>query len=502
MTVLRWYQEQSIADLRRAIGAGAKRVILQLATGGGKTATAGAIARMARDKGRAVLFLAPRRELIYQARDAFKREGLTAAVVMAGEWQQRHGYDLIVASFDTLHARCIRSERMELPPADMLIVDEAHILGKTREDIIRAYPDAVVIGLTATPCRTDGKGLGALYDDMVIGVDIGRLTAEGYLVPARYFSPSEPDLEGVKLAADGDYQAKSLSGRVNTPTLIGDVVDHWHRLAAGRPTVVFAVDRAHARALQAAFDARQVPTRYVDGETPATERADALASIQDGRALVLVNVFVATYGLDLPRLEVCVLARPTKSLGLYLQMVGRCLRPSPGKTEALVIDHSGAVRRLGFAADDHPWSLDAAESIGDRIERQKAERKEPKEITCSNCSTVFSGRRSCPTCGFELIPKGEPIPCHEFQLEEVSESPAKRNRQWTWEQKAEFMGGLKTIARMKGYRDGWAANQYREKFGVWPNDPRVRQARMCPVSPELAGWIKHRQIAWAKRRQA
>lgn len=493
--VLRWYQVQAIEKLRESVASGHKRIVLQLATGAGKTAVAAEIVRMARAKGTRVMFLAPRRELVYQAATAFRRVGLVPGLIMAGEQMMRHMADVHVASFDTLHARCIRRKVMPLPAADMLIVDECHITGAARERILDAYPDAVIIGLTATPCRADGRGLGEIYSDMVLGVDIGTLTEEGYLVPARYYSPSEPDLRDIKLDKHGDYQAKQLGGRVNTPELIGDVVTHWQRLAAGKTTVVFAVDRAHARALHGAFESQGVASVYVDGETPAEERADALAAIQAGRALVLVNVFVATYGLDLPRLEVCVLARPTRSLSLYLQMIGRCLRPFPGKEECLVIDHSGAVRRLGFAADDHPWSLDGKETISERVQKQKEEKKEPKEIVCGTCFHVFSGRRDCPKCGAVLIGRSEPIPVHEAELVEV-----KKKAEPTMQEKGEWYAGLAMHALGKGFKPGWAANQYREKFGVWPNHPTIRNWRIREVPKEVRSWIVSQQIRYARRK--
>lgn len=491
---LRDYQQSAILNLRQSVAAGHRTIILQLATGAGKTRTAAEIAKTAREKGKFVLFLAPRRELIFQAREAFERQGLAVDTLMAGERRNGRGV-MMVASFDTLRSRCI-GKGQPLPEADVVIVDEAHILGPSREQIIKSYPDAVVIGLTATPCRADGKGLGEIYSDMVIGCDIGTLTKQGYLVPARYFAPSEPDLQGVKLNKDGDYQAKALGGRVNQPQLIGDVVDNWLRLADGKPTVVFCVDRAHARAVGAAFSAKGVPTVYVDGETPAEERADALAAIQDGRATVLVNVFVATYGLDLPRLEVCVLARPTKSLALMLQMIGRCLRPSPGKEHATVIDHSGAVKRLGFADDDHPWSLDGNESIGDRIQRDKETKKEPKEIDCPRCHYVFKGARTCPSCGWEAIGKQEPIPTYDAELVELK----NENRDTPWPEKIAFMAALKSHAIAHHFKPGWAAMKYREKYGVYPNDPRVKHATPGPIPAHIASWIKSRQIAWAKRK--
>lgn len=328
---LRPYQIEAIHDLRRVLGHGGRRVLLQLATGAGKTRIAAEIVRMAQGKRSKVLFLAPRRELIGQAAAAFSKQGIHPGIIMAGERMSRL-QDVQVASFDTLHARAVRSSRMQMPDADLVIVDEAHLsLAETRKDIIEHYADAVVIGLTATPARGDGRGLGEIYDQLVMGPSIRHLTEEGYLVPLKYYAPTEPDLAKLRLNKDGDYTETGLSKRMDTPKLVGDIVDNWLRIARSRLTVVFCVNRAHSRNVCQQFNAQGISAEHVDGETPNDERAAILDRVRAGKTQVLCNVFVASYGLDIPVLDCAVLARPTKNIALYLQMIGRVMRTSPGK---------------------------------------------------------------------------------------------------------------------------------------------------------------------------
>ena len=494
---LREYQVQAIEALRASLAHGKRRPVLVSPTGSGKTRTAVEVIRLATEKGNTVLLLAPRRELIYQASGVLERAGIRHGVIMAGEPMNRYA-SVQVASFDTLWAR---RNKMPMPDAELVIVDEAHLsIAETRRKLLDSYPEARIVGLTATPARGDGRGLGEIYDDLVEAWPIGRLQEAGYLVPTRYFVPSKPDLEGVKRRKDGDYQEEDLGHRMDRPQLVGDIVRNWLRIAPGKSSVVFCVTRSHSRHVRDEFLRAGVRAEHLDGETPLDERKRILERVESGQTTVLCNVFVATFGLDIPRLEVAVMARPTRNVTLYLQTVGRVLRPFEGKDEAIIIDHAGAVDEHGRVEDDFPWSLGDDETVQERKKKQQAERKEPKDLTCPSCKTVFRGSRICPSCGHELIPPGKPVPYHEADLEELN--PKKENRTATWEEKIAFMAGLKAYAKKHGYREGWVAHKYRSRFSVWPNDPRVKHCEPGPITPEVAGWIKHEQIKFAKRRAA
>jgi DNA repair protein RadD len=519
MQKARVYQEELHQAVRRAIAAGKRSILVCLPTGGGKTFVGTRFMHGAELKGNESIFLVPRRELAYQAAKRLQGCGIEPGIIMSGE--PLHSSRLCqVASFDTIHARVMKKQTMKLPNAKLVIPDEAHLsIAETRQDIINAFgSDAITIGLTATAARADGKPLGAVFDHLIIGWSVAKMVQEGYLVGTRYFAPSEPDLKALKVSKiSGDYTDGSSEKEMIKPKIIGDVIENWLRLAGGQSTVVFCVTRKHMRYVTDAFVRAGVAAECVDGETPEDERKAIFDRVESGKTTVLVNVFVASYGLDIPRLTVCQLARPTKSLVLYFQMIGRTLRPiyAPWADEAMleesaemrlaaiqdshkpysmVIDHAGAVKRHGFVDEPVPWTLEGDESISDVRERERQERKEPKEIICPRCKRTFKGSRFCPSCGFELVPVGEPLPYHAADLEEISRDGKRANQKTPWSDKIAFMGEAKQYAAVKGYNNGYAANIYKEKFGVFPNDARVRNAAPRPPTALLIGFIKHKAM--------
>lgn len=385
-----------------------------------------------------------------------------------------------------------------------LIIGNCHLsLSKSWRAIFDAYSSAPLIGLTATPAGPKGRGLGEIYDDLVQSWSVKDLTEAGYLVPVKYYGPSQPDLENIGIRG-GDYIEKDLDEAMDQPQLVGDIVQNWKRLVPGRRTVVFCVTRKHGRHICEEFVRNDVRAEYVDGETPDNERKGTFERVRSGKTQVLVNVLVATYGLDLPPLDCAVLARPTRDLTLYLQCVGRILRPckETGKQDAIVIDHAGAVELHGFVDDPFPWDLNGKESVQERREKQRKERKEPKELKCPKCTTLFKSSRTCPSCGYQMIAKGEALPVYEAELSEIEREKAKRNKDTDYLVKAQFYAQLVWYERDKGYKKGFAAHKYREAMGVWPNDKRLKEVEPFPPTLEVRNWIKSRQIAYAKARTA
>lgn len=503
---LRPHQSQAITDIRASLRRRNRRVMYQLPTGGGKTRIMAELCRLSVDKGSSVVVLAPRRELVYQIRDALAGEGVRCGVIMAGERQGLY-HRVHVCSFDTLHARAIQSDKIDLPQADLVLVDEAHLaVADSRRDILESYPEARHVLVTATPARGDGRGLCEIADDLVFGPSIGELVDAGYLLPLRYFAPSDPDLAAVKLNKDGDYAVTGLDKTMDKPKIIGDIVDNWQRIAEGRSTVVFCVSRKHSRHVAQEFNARGITAEHLDGETPPEERAAILDRVANGVTTVLCNVFVASYGLDIPRLSCAVLARPTKNITLYLQMIGRVMRPFFDQVDGLVIDHAGAVKENGFADDYIPWSLDGKEKIKDRIKAQKEAGSELVELRCANCSYVFKRSHICPKCGFQVVAPTEKLPVHKAELQEIKKSKDEsaaehRNRKTPTEVKRDEYAQMLRYAMDKGKAPGWAAHTYRARYGVWPN--AHKDVRPAPaVGAEIASYIKHRNMAHAKRRRA
>jgi superfamily II DNA or RNA helicase len=496
---LRDYQARAVHDLRMAVGTGHKTPLLVAPTGSGKTVIAGEIIRRARERFQQVLFLAPRRELVYQVCGRLDRLGLYYGVIMAGEDPSLLP-SIQVASLATLHARAIQRDRIYMPQANLVLVDEAHIgIGGKAHSIIDHYRSegAVVIGLTATPARTDGRGLGMIYDTLVEGPTVAQLTAQGHLVPARYFSGIHPDVDGVKVHG-GDYVQKDLAGRADDPVLVGKVVENWLRLGKDRQTFVFAVNVAHSRHLCDEFRRHGVAADHIDGETPLEERKAIHDRLESGETRVVCNCQVYTYGVDYPPVSCIVLACPTKSITKYMQMVGRGLRTHAGKADCLVLDHAGAVQEVGFVDDSMPWSLDGKDKIQERKEREK---KEPKEIECGDCGEVFRARKDCPSCGAELKHEyRKAIEERDAELQEIERrEQAKHKREWSLTDKRRFLGELRSIARQRGYKDGWAVHAYKERIGAlpWP----VYDAPLMEPSQDTVDWAKHLQIKRAKARE-
>lgn len=492
MTSLRPYQVAALDGLRASLRSGHRAPVLVAPCGSGKTIIAKAIIDGAMAKGHQCLFLAPRRELIYQCSEKLTAAGIHHGIMMAGESMDRLA-PVQVACVPTLHRRRARTY---LPSAKVVICDEAHLfVSRMMSEILGEYPDAIKIGLTATPCRGDGRGLGEMFDDLVLGPSIPELIAGGYLVKPRYFAPSTPDLAGIKIQA-GDYHQGQLGERMNKDALVGDVVDNWFRLAVGRQTIVFGVNVAHAMHLCQRFREAGVRAEHLDSTTPREERRDMLKRFEDGAVQLLTNCQIFSYGIDVPPASACVLAHPTKSLARYVQAVGRVLRPYAGKTDCLVIDHAGIIDAMGFVEDDFPWTLDGKESVQDRI--AAVERKEPKSLTCPECATVFTGAARCPSCGHDMSrQRAKAMAEIEADLVEVKrKGEARQKREWTMAEKAAFYGELLGLAIERKYNSGWAAHKYLERLGVWPNAMKGEAAREPSIATR--SWVKSRQIAHAK----
>jgi superfamily II DNA or RNA helicase len=489
---LRPYQEDALSRLRGSLAQGKRRPLLVMPTGSGKTVVASKLIANAHAKRRKVMFVAPRRELIYQTSAKLSEVGVDHGIIMAGE-RGFAMHDVQVACIPTLHARAFQRGLIDLPKADVVMVDEAHIgVGGMAQDLILKYAEmgAYVVGLTATPARTDGRGLGEIYDDLVLGPSVRELTDMGHLVPARYYVGVSADLAGVPVQL-GEYQQTALAERVDQPKLVGDIVSNWARLARGRQTFVFAVNIAHSKHLADEFRAIGVRAEHIDGQTELDERKGIMARLRSGEIEVLVNCQVMTYGVDFPPVSAVVLACPTKSVSKYLQMVGRGLRTHPGKIDCLVLDHAMACHELGFADDDFPWSLDGTEKVQERKERDK---KEPKEITCPACQYTFRARPVCPWCGHEMRSEHK----HAIEVREAELREMERGKVARFD-KATFFAELKWYARSHGKQEGWASHKFREVFGVWPN--KYKHVAPIKPSPETESWIRSRNIAYAKARQ-
>jgi superfamily II DNA or RNA helicase len=498
---LRPYQRNVIARVDAAIAAGLRRILLVAPTGAGKTVIAAAIINAALVSVKRALFLAHRRELILQASRKLYGLGHDHGVLLPGYPTRLHE-PLQIASIATLHARAVRSNLIELPEADLVVVDEAHhARARTYARIIDAYPNAVILGLTATPCRGDGRGLGSIFQCLVECPQVPELVAAGYLVPTKVYAPSVPDLRGVSVDR-GDYVESELAQRMDSAKLVGDVIEHWLRLAERRQTVIFATGVGHSLHIRDEFRLAGVLAEHIDGSTPTGERDAILARLAAGKIEVVCNAMVLTEGWDQPSVSCLVLARPTKSLGLYRQMVGRVLRPAPDKSDALILDHAGATFEHGFAEDPIEWTLSEDKRATTKPHTPCEGSPTLALTTCPECSAVRFSGRPCPDCGWQTRRKAEAVKVIDGELGRVERDRGVRPNTWAPEAKEQFHRQLLWIAQERGYSPGWAAYKHKEKFGHWP--AAKPWALPPPETPDEAvrSWVRSRQIAHAKAMEA
>lgn len=511
---LRPYQRAQLEALAQAIDAGHSRILAQAPTGAGKTHQIAAIAAAARLAGLRVLILATRSRLVRQLHERLQAFDVPHGVIAAPLPELRnHSAPVQVASVDTLHRR---ADVMPLPAADVVIFDEAHLAAaRTRIALLERYPDAVRIGFTATPARKSGRGLGAAFDALVPGPSVRELTAAGVLVPTKlYSSPivTENELREIPRDSDSDYRAGALGELLSRPKLIGDVVENWSRIAHGRRTIVFAVNKAHGAALLESFRRQGIAAEMLTDADEETTREEIIARLEGGTTTVLVNCFLMSYGVDIPSVECIVLARPTRSVTMYLQMVGRGLRASPGKTHCLVIDHGHVIENLGLPQADREWSLSPDSNVN--VEARRAtDRAIETPRPCPECAAIWltsEQGRACPECGWMPPQRAKAITTQEADLEEIAETEAPLSihdprverffieacgwyrQRWPdrWQQKP-------NSGRW------WAWLQTRDKF-AFHETARIPsafwEAAPIPASLAVAGWLKSRLIRYARAR--
>jgi DNA repair protein RadD len=313
----------------------------------------------------------------------------------------------------------------------------------------------------------------------------------GYLSKFRVFAPSSPDLTGVRTVA-GDYHEGDLSEAMDKSALVADVVRTWLDRGEGRPTLCFAVNRVHAKHLQQKFIEAGVAAGYVDAYSNADERKEIARQFHAGEIRIVCNVGVLTTGIDWD-VRCIILARPTKSEILFVQMIGRGLRTADGKADCLVLDHSDTHTRLGFVTDIHHDDLD------DGKPRPKAEPKTTEKLPkpCPKCTFLRPPKMlACPSCGFKPEPQCKVVN-EDGELVEFSSRNAAK--QTTQQERIIFHAELRHIADKRSYNPRWAAMQYKTKFGSFP--PWAWNERpTCTPSASTLSWVKSRQIAYAKRR--
>lgn len=443
---LRPYQHDLLNRARVAMQQGSKRILIQSSTGSGKTVLTAAMLASAVAKGRRCWFICHRRELVDQSVQTFIEAADLHTGTIAAGYPQSPLAPVQVCSVQTLRQRLA-----SLMSPDLVVWDECHhVASKTWSDIAAALPHATHIGLTATPQRLDGRGLGPYFDTLICGPTTAQLMADGYLSRYTLYAPPSPDLSGVHRVA-GDYDRQEAASVMDGSTVMGDALSHYQAHCPGARALVFAWSIEASERIAAQFRAAGIEAQHVDGETPRAARQDSMRRYRHGDVRVLCNVDLFGEGLDVPAVDAVFLLRPTQSLGLYLQQVGRGLRPSVGKSSVRIFDHVNNWERHGLPDDDRQWSLDG------RAKRQRD--SAPMGKRCGVCFGVSPpAARQCRYCGLAF-------PVQVREVEQVDGVLAEANieaMRALWTRAREFYPQCKTLAdwqrlaKSLGYRSGWA----------------------------------------------
>lgn len=449
---LRPYQQLAVHDLRLAIRAGARAPLLVAPTGMGKTVIMADILRSIASRGRTAMVLVHRRELIAQTSAKLTMADVPHGIIAAGVASA--DAPIQVASVQTLARRL---QHVAAQP-DLIVIDEAHhAIAGTWGRTLSHWPDALRLGVTATPLRRDGRGLREVFDHLVLGPSTADLIADGFLCPARiYAPPAIADLSNLRRRA-GDFASDQAADAMDRPTVTGDAIAHYRKLASGQRAIAFCCNVNHAAHVCTAFNQAGIRADTLLGSTDPVRRDAAVARFSSGDLQVLVTVDVVSEGFDIPAAGCAILLRPTQSLGLYLQQVGRVLRPAPGKDAAIVLDHVGNVHRHGFPDDPREWSLDG-------VQRRAGAGgpAAPSVRTCEQCFAAFKPAPICPACGAQCAPiRNVMIRQVDGELRELKRTAKlmefeERHAQRSEVARARTLPQLLAVAKQRGYSPGWA----------------------------------------------
>lgn len=459
---LRPYQLEAVRQIRTHAALAGQGAILQLATGAGKTAIFCDVLKGAYLKGRCALMVVRGKQLVHQASERLTREEVIHGICQGSASKDTHER-ILVCSVDTLY------RRKQSPKADLLVIDECHL---SHSDgyrwLLKQYPGVFKLGVSATPHHD--KGMRHIGDKIIRTASFAELVTGGFLVGGKYFIPYTPDLRGIKIR-NGDFATKELDERSrNDEELTANAARVWSTHLQGKSTLCYAVSLKHADILAVSLKEAGARVAIIVANTKDGERRNYIRELEDGKLDVIVSVGVLTTGVDIPPLRAILCCRPTKSYNLWIQILGRGTRPSPGKENFLVFDLSGNLRLHGPIEAELIASLDSIPP-------------NPKItiVTCDVCFAAFEkGTDVCPACGASLAktkPREESSSTAGLtENEEIKEIVIQ-----PWE--LELPGLIKT-AKDRQLRKGWIYHRIREKHGEEMADiawPRIRSLKKWPV---------------------
>jgi DNA repair protein RadD len=486
---LRDYQNDSIDLLRKKVAEGYRSIVLVLITSAGKTIVASSLICGAIEQGSHLLFVAHRKELLVQTYEKLISMGVPEekiGIIMGdGKITLRSGVivnatrknaQVQIASIDTLRHRY-------KPKADIVFIDECHrCLANSYKRLKSDYPEAWHIGLTATPFRYGGKGLGSYYACMVQPESAmpSRLIELGYISKPEVWTVPEnnlPDLSGVK-TRNGDYAEEELASACNRRQLVGSIVDHWKQRAEGKRTICFPVNIEHSKQIVADFCAAGVPSEHLDGETTSKVRDEILSRLNSGETKVVCSVSVLCEGFDMPPVKCAIMARPTKSMVLAIQMSGRIGRPYKENgqlVKPIILDHAGVILDHGMPTEDREYTL----------EDTKPKRKGMSTKTCLQCfAVVESIHKTCPACGADFPVQVRDV---DRSIQHVDGQLVEYQYDHEAKEKKDYWLNLCAEASKNNYQPGWAKRTFKEKYGHYPPKswPGAYSRPMTPGEAEV-----------------
>ncbi|HMM20608.1 MAG TPA: DEAD/DEAH box helicase [Selenomonadales bacterium] len=449
MLQLRPYQEIMVDGARMEFQRGIRRTCIVAPCGAGKTVIMADMASKARVMGNRTLFVVHRQELIRQSSKTFSRLGISHGIVAADYPMMPDEY-IQVASIQTVVRRV---NRVHAPT--IIIIDEAHhSTAATWRKLMEAYPDAFVVGLTATPARMGGQGLGDIFESLIMGPTAKQLIAWGNLAPYKYFAPPvRADLADLKVLRYGDYDQKEVAMRMDRSEIIGDQIEQYQKLAPGAKAICYCASIAQSQHTAEMFRQAGIPALHIDGDTHRVAREAATEDFKTGRIRVLCNVDLISEGYDIADMDAVILARPTQSLTLYIQQAMRAMRQDPDNPEkvAVIIDAVGNVYRHGLPDDDREWSLESKK-------KKSGVKPEIPLKVCPQCYGAHKPGPVCEICGYRYPGEERAEPEQRAgELAEILELEKKRLRQEIG--RARDVVTLEQIAMQRGYRPGWILKQ-------------------------------------------
>lgn len=448
MTTPRPYQLADIESIRAWFRRATRCVLWYMPTGAGKSYASAYMILKAVTSRKTCWFIVHRRELLRQTERQFKQLGIDYGLIASGS--PMHRCKLVqICSIGTLIRRI---DSLKKP--DLAIFDECHHLrANTWTEVFNKIQGAFVVGLSASPCRNDGGGLAQYFGSLVATTQIRTLIAEGYLSPFRTFAPPTVDTSGLHVR-QGDYVISESVQLMDKPSITGSAVEEYTRMCNGKRAIVFCCSIEHSKHVAEQFRAAGHAALHIDGKTDDTIRDMVIDDFEAGKIKVLCNVDLCGEGLSINAIECVILLRPTQSLALYIQQVGRGLRAFPGKKELIILDHVGSTVKFGLIDEPREWTLQ-----GDVEKRKK--KPAPSVRVCPKCFSASGSRApACSNCGAEFEVKSREIAEKSGELKEIRPEDIARRRERQGQGRAQSLEELLEIEKRKGYKPGWAAHVF------------------------------------------